>query len=231
MLRKYLIEIIIILVGILISLILVLQYNSFISSVFSQTTETNVQIDPITGEDLIRGAPNPTLFYIVEYGDLQCPFCQKFHPVIKRFLSSSYGTQGKVSWVFRDGPHIDEVSDKKTLTIGCVKKYEGNTAAWEFIDESLLTVRDPEYPKDRYRELFSEKNWDTEKIETCVDKRETVDILQKAKKDVRDFSIDVTPYLVFLSPLGEVIYDYQGVLTYPELQTLSELAEEGINEQ
>jgi len=38
---------------------------------------------------------------MIEYSDLECPFCEKFHPTAKQALAA-YGDQ--LMWVFRHFP-------------------------------------------------------------------------------------------------------------------------------
>lgn len=61
------------------------------------TAEPNVTI---SSSDHLQGAKNYQVA-IVEYSDFQCPYCQKFHAVMKQIMTD-YGT--KVAWIFRHFP-------------------------------------------------------------------------------------------------------------------------------
>jgi protein-disulfide isomerase len=55
---------------------------------------------PVSEEDWIRG-PDEAPVTIVEYGDYQCPFCQRAHGDIERLLAAQ---AGHVRFVFRHFP-------------------------------------------------------------------------------------------------------------------------------
>ena len=68
-------------IAVLISIILLVQYNKT-AQVTIDTREDRYYrpVNPKT--DLIFGNPEADLF-IVEYGDLECPYCKEFHTNIK----------------------------------------------------------------------------------------------------------------------------------------------------
>lgn len=55
---------------------------------------------PVTPEDHISGSDNAPIT-LVEYGDYQCPFCGRAHPIVKR-LQEYFGKQ--MRFVFRNFP-------------------------------------------------------------------------------------------------------------------------------
>ncbi|MBI1833466.1 MAG: thioredoxin domain-containing protein [Candidatus Andersenbacteria bacterium] len=57
-------------------------------------------IRPITDQDHIRGAKNARVT-ILEYSDLECPFCKKYHPTVQQALSEY---PNDVRWVYRHSP-------------------------------------------------------------------------------------------------------------------------------
>ncbi|MBI2641967.1 MAG: thioredoxin domain-containing protein, partial [Candidatus Wildermuthbacteria bacterium] len=54
----------------------------------------------ITQSDHIRGNPNAEVT-LVEFSDLECPFCKAFHPTAQQALDE-YGD--KVRWVYKHFP-------------------------------------------------------------------------------------------------------------------------------
>ncbi len=57
-------------------------------------------VPPLTSADHVSGDANAPLT-IVEYSDFQCPFCQRFHPVMQQVMKDY---AGKVKWVYRYFP-------------------------------------------------------------------------------------------------------------------------------
>lgn len=95
----------------------------------------NIALDPVTASDHIRGDINADVI-IVEYSDLECPFCARFHPIIKDILEQ-YGT--KVAWVYRhfplDGIHAN--ARAKAEASECVASLGGNDAFWKYVDATF----------------------------------------------------------------------------------------------
>ncbi len=73
---------------------------------------------------------------IVEYADLECPYCKAFGVTAKKIVSES---NGGVAWVYRHWPvHIDtsrnQFALEKAAASECVAKIKGNDAFWQYID-------------------------------------------------------------------------------------------------
>lgn len=108
---------------------------------------TELKIAPIDGTDHILGNPDADVV-IVEYSDLECPYCKGFHETMKKIMDE-YGPTGKVAWVYRHFPLVQIHPDAKPASEAteCVAKLGGNDKFWEYINglsagapESLSTA-------------------------------------------------------------------------------------------
>jgi len=79
--------------------------------------------------DHIFGNPNAPI-KIIEYSDLECPFCKMFNSTMKQVIADS---NGNVSWVYRHWP-IHQNSMEKLVAAECVAKIKGNDAFWKYVD-------------------------------------------------------------------------------------------------
>jgi protein-disulfide isomerase len=89
--------------------------------------------------DHVRGSPAAAVS-LIEYTDLECPFCKQFHPTPKA-LVERYG--GRVNWVMRNLPlpiH-GEAARKEALAAECVARSAGNEAYWRFVDAVFANTR------------------------------------------------------------------------------------------
>ena len=86
-------------------------------------------------KDHIRGNPNAPIV-IVEYSDLECPFCKSFHETMNKVMAN-YGNDGKVAWVYRQFPLEQLHPNAPTLAQAseCVAELGGNDAFWKFSDK------------------------------------------------------------------------------------------------
>lgn len=88
-------------------------------------------IQAVDASDHIRGNAQATIS-IIEYSDLECPFCARVHPTIKQALAD-YGD--KVNWVFRHYPLPFHTNAQKAAeATECATELGGNDKFWAMID-------------------------------------------------------------------------------------------------
>lgn len=91
-------------------------------------------LTPITSEDHVRGNPNAPV-KIVEYSDMECPFCKRFHTTMQQVMDE-YGTGGNVAWVYRHFP-LDSIHSQarpEAVATECANELGGNDAFWKYAD-------------------------------------------------------------------------------------------------
>lgn len=84
----------------------------------------------ITSADHVFGTAKAKVT-IVEYSDMNCPFCRKFHPTMKQLIAD-YGDD--VAWVYRHFPFQGQNSTDAAVVSECIADSKGNDAFWKFID-------------------------------------------------------------------------------------------------
>lgn len=99
------------------------------------TTPYTGNIPEITAEDHIIGSIDAPIV-IVEYSDLECPYCKRFGGVMKEIVAES---NGEVAWIYRHWPvHTDtsrgQYALEKAGASECVAKIKGNDAFWQYVD-------------------------------------------------------------------------------------------------
>ena len=80
----------------------------------------------------MRGNRNAEVF-IIEYSDLECPFCARFHQTAQKAVDEY---DGKVAWVFMHFPlsTIHPRAEEAAQASECVAELGGENAFWEFTD-------------------------------------------------------------------------------------------------
>ncbi len=104
------------------------------------TSSDTDNMRPVSSDDHILGNPNAAL-KIVEYSDLECPFCKVFHSTLKQVMDV-YGKNGKVAWVYRHFP-IDQLHSKarkEAEATECANELGGAQKFWEFTDMVYATT-------------------------------------------------------------------------------------------
>lgn len=93
------------------------------------TSEYKGEIPAVTAEDHIIGSIDAPIV-IVEYSDLECPYCKRFGGVMKQIVEES---NGQVAWVYRHWV-VHQGALPKTAAAECVAKIKGNEAFWKYVD-------------------------------------------------------------------------------------------------
>ncbi|HEY4512581.1 MAG TPA: thioredoxin domain-containing protein [Candidatus Paceibacterota bacterium] len=89
----------------------------------------------VTSADHIKGSLSASV-KIVEYSDLECPFCKRFHTTMQEVMNT-YNKDGKVAWVFRHFPlaQLHSKAPKEAEATECAAELGGNDGFWKFVDK------------------------------------------------------------------------------------------------
>lgn len=92
------------------------------------------KVRAVSQEDHIRGSMDSKVF-IVEYSDLECPFCKQFHVTLKQVMNE-YSKDNRVAWVYRHFPldQLHSKARKEAVASECAFEQGGNNSFWNFID-------------------------------------------------------------------------------------------------
>jgi protein-disulfide isomerase len=85
--------------------------------------------------DHIQGDPATASATIIEYSDIDCPFCKKLQPTMQELVD-----EGKIAWVFRHSPipQLHPNAKTKAIAVECAVKLGGEQAFWKYLD-ALVT--------------------------------------------------------------------------------------------
>ncbi len=124
----------------------------------------NASAIKITNQDNIRGDKNAPIT-VVEFSDLQCPFCKRFHPEVQKLIDNN---PGKVRWIYKHFPleSIHPYAKGSAEASECAGEQGKH---WEFLDKVFQNqaLLSNEYPAAVAKEL----GLDTKKFDTCVSSR------------------------------------------------------------
>src|SRR3989338_7324058 len=91
-------------------------------------------VRPVSAQDHIRGDSQAPV-KIVEYSDIECPFCKRFHPTMQQVMAQY---QGKVAWVYRHFPlSFHQNAEKEAEATECANELGGDNKFWEYTDKLL----------------------------------------------------------------------------------------------
>lgn len=119
----------------------------------------------VTSDDHIRGNPDAPIT-IVEWSDLQCPFCSRFHPTVQQALTE-YGDD--VRWVYRHFP-LDSIHPQARPAAEASECAAEQGKFWEFTD-AMFAQQDKLGPAF-YTETAASLGLDAAQFDTCVTSRQ-----------------------------------------------------------
>ncbi len=99
----------------------------------NDTKSIEKQIKPVSSDDHILGNINARIV-IIEYSDLECPFCKVFHNTMHQVVEKS---NGDVAWIYRHYP-IPQLHPKafhEAEATECAWEQGGNKTFWKYIDK------------------------------------------------------------------------------------------------
>lgn len=178
-----------------------------------------IKIRPVTASDHIRGNPDAPI-KIVEFSDLECPFCKRFHPTMQRIVSE-YDNQ--VAWVYRHFP-LDVLHSKartEAIATECAADLGGNSAFWAYVDKIFeVTPSNNGLDLNLLPVIASEIGLDRDEFQKCLDSGK---FDQHVEEDVQDANLAGgrgTPYSVMIVNDGERYIPISGAQPYNVVKLL-----------
>jgi protein-disulfide isomerase len=132
------------------------------------TTQSAGEVDPVTEEDHVRGDRSARIM-LIEYSDLECPFCKQFHPTAQRIVEAY---NGDVAWVYRHFPltQLHSKAPKEAEAVECANELGGNDGFWKLTDK-IFEVSPANNGLDLaiLPDLAAQTGLDKNKFKTCLD--------------------------------------------------------------
>lgn len=179
-----------------------------------------VVVAPVTSNDHILGNPDAPIV-IVEYSDLECPFCKQLHTTMKTIMDE-YGANGKVAWVYRhypipqlhpNAPEIAEASE-------CIAELGGNDAFWKFLDGIFVAAPlNERLDMTKLSTLATDVGVDVDAFNACRSSDRHMAKVNKSIEDALAAGATGTPYSVIVTESGETI-PVQGAQPLAALRTV-----------
>ena len=162
----------------------------------------DIVLEDVTEDDHILGNPNAQLL-IVEYSDIDCPFCQTFHNTMHDILDE-YGPSGDVAWVYRHFPlaQLHPLAPAKAEASECVAELGGNDAFWTFLD--TLFEREGE-TLGELGGIAAVSGVDETAFNECLESDRHVEKIQAMAADAQRAGGTGTPYSVIVARTGQIV--------------------------
>jgi len=158
----------------------------------------------VSAQDHIIGNPDADVV-IVEYSDIECPFCKQFHVTMQQIMDQ-YGADGKVAWVFRHFPlaQLHPNAPKLAEASECVAELGGNTAFWSFLDEIFAIAPINElFPMDQLTATAAKVGIDSAAFDACLASGRHQDTVESQFNEAIASGGQGTPHNIIMVKSGE----------------------------
>lgn len=176
------------------------------------------QMKPVTADDHILGNPNASLV-IVEYSDLECPFCKQFHTTMRRVMDE-YGADGKVAWVYRHFP-INELhpkARKEAEATECANELGGPTKFWQYTNMVYdTTISNNTLDPAQLPIIAGKVGLDVKAFNTCLASGKYANLVEAEYQDAVKAGGQGTPNSIIISKDGTKTV-VQGAQPYENLK-------------
>jgi protein-disulfide isomerase len=220
---NYLIPISIIIAGALIGIGIYLGSGRTIN----QPVNTNVppenqeiNIAPVNEEDHVLGNRNAKIA-IIEYSDLECPFCKVFHETLHRVIDK-YGPNGDVAWVYRHFPltELHPTAAKEAEASECAADQGGNDAFWKYVDEIYsITPGNKALDQAELPKIAGRMGLDVNKFNECFNSGKFESKVTAQRQEAISAGGRGTPYTILVSEKGKLPIT-QGAISFEQLSEL-----------
>ncbi len=161
----------------------------------------------------VRGEGNLT---VVEYSDLECPFCKRFHPTMQQVVKEY---DGKVQWAYKHFPlaSLHPKAAREAEATECAAKQD---KFWDYTD--AIFERTPSNNKLEDSELFvaaADVGLDVDAFTECLESGETSDIVTTDLAEAQALGGTGTPFSVIIDENGEVLATIPGALPIETMRT------------
>jgi len=171
----------------------------------------------VTKDDHVKGNLDARIL-LVEYSDLECPFCQRFHPTAQQAVDE-YG--GQVAWVFRHFPLSFHANAQKMAEASeCAAELDGEEGFWNFVDIVFErgAMNGTSFTDDQVVGLATEIGLNKNKFTECYDSGRYSQLVQDQMVGGQNTGVTGTPGNILLDTKTGETRLIPGAVPYEQLK-------------
>lgn len=190
------------------------------AKIVDETAPNIEKIKEISKTDHIRGDKNAQV-KIVEFSDLECPFCKNFHNTMKMILSEY---NGKVAWVYRHFPitQLHSKAEKSAEASECAAELGGEEKFWIYIDRYFeITPSNNQIELAQLPQIAEDIGLNRGQFENCLKNGKFKEKINSQIQDAVNSGAEGTPYSIVINKNNEKsaisgAYPYEQVKIFVE---------------
>lgn len=183
------------------------------------------EVRPVSDADHIRGDKNAPVV-IVEYSDIECPFCKQFHSTLKKVVDDM---GGQVAWVYRHFPldALHRNSRKEAVATECAADLGGKDMFWKYIDKLYFTTNSNDsLDLAQLPKIAGDLGLDVSAFNTCLDSGKFDAKIEADVQNAIATGGDGTPWNILIGK-NDKKYLIKGAMQPAQLKAMIKNAAEG----
>lgn len=181
------------------------------------TNSGEINIKPVSKNDWIRGNKDAKVA-IIEFSDLECPFCKRFHPTMQQVMSD-YGD--KVAWIYRHFPldSLHPKARKEAEATECAGELGGNEKFWSYVDRLFeITPSNNRLELSQLSDIAQYIGLDKRKFDECLNSGKYASKIQDHYQQAIAAGGRGTPYSVVIA--GDQKIPVSGAVPFEQLKAI-----------
>ena len=153
---------------------------------------------------------------IMEFGDYQCPFCQRFYSDVEKYMVSDYINKGKLKFYYKDFPQ-STIHDKAVIAANAARCADEQNKFWEMHNQlyqnyGAWNIMQPSGAIEKFKEYAKVIDLDTEKFNSCLAQEKYKNDIDADVEDATKLGVIGTPtFLVSISKDKSNLVDLQKI--------------------
>lgn len=190
-----------------------------------ETGNSAANVAPIRKDDHVFGNPNAPV-KVIEFSDLECPFCKRFHGVMQQVVADS---KGEIAWVYRHFPldALHSKARKEAEATECAAELGGalgseasNKAFWKYVDGIFaVTPSNNGLALDLLPKIAEDGGLNRNAFEACLASGKYAEKVAKDLEDATNAGGRGTPYSIVLGKNGKIV-TIPGALPYEQTMAI-----------
>lgn len=183
----------------------------------TNTAPSFTNVKKVSSDDYVRGDKNAKIT-LIEYSDLECPFCKTYHPTVNKILSDY---SGKVNFVYRHFPlSFHQNAQKEAEAALCIGKLGGADKYFDFMDKIFerTASNGTGFALTDLGPLAKEVGVNQDKFQSCLDGGEMAARVNAEEQDGAAGGATGTPTTFIVDQDGKTISAIPGAYTYDQVK-------------
>lgn len=197
------------------------QHGSAVPQLSQEIRAVEMTVPEASAADHIRGDISAPV-QIIEYSDLECPYCRTFHSTMLQ-IEKEYVQTGKVVWIYRHFPLTQIHPHARDLAIAseCAANLGGNDAFWKMVDGIFGEAQG--FDVTKLPTLAKNSGLNVSSFTRCYSAKETASKVDAQASEGAAAGANGTPYSIIVTKDGYK-FPVSGAYPYAEMKTLIDAA-------